>query len=67
VFSKCVATNENRMNRWGKEVYANSPNFEVVFNYEFLEEYPDKNSSDNEDPPDQGNRYTETYRLSEVQ
>jgi len=55
------------MNRWGKEVYANSSNFEVVFNYEFLEEYPDKNSSDNEDPPDQGNRYTETYRLSEVQ
>ena len=51
------------MNQWGKEVYANSPDFEVVFNYEFLEDYLDKHSSDNEDPPDQGNRYTETYRL----
>jgi len=62
VFSKCVTTNEGKLNQWGKEVYANSPDFEVVFNYELLDDYLDKHSSDMEDPPGQGNR----YRISQV-
>ena len=52
VFSKCVETNEGEKNQWGKEVFTNSPDFKVVFNYEFIEDYLDTHSSNME----QGNR-----------
>jgi len=44
-FNKCITTNEGEEVR-GNEVHATSDTFKVDFNYEFLEDFQDKHSSD---------------------
>ena len=51
-FSKCVTTNEGK-NKFGfrnEEVHADSRKLKVKFNYEFLEDFQDEQSSDRYPP-----------------
>jgi len=45
-FNRCVTTNEGTDDDWGSKVHATSDTFRVDFNYEFLEDFQDKYSSD---------------------
>jgi len=45
-FNRCVTTNEGTDDDWGSKVHATSDTFRVDFNYEFLEDFQDKHSSD---------------------
>ena len=44
-FNRCVTTNEGK-SFLGEEVHATNDTFEVQYNYEFLEDFKDKHSSD---------------------
>jgi len=44
-FNRCVTTNEDKKDH-GNEVHATSDALKVDFNYEFLEDFPDKHSPD---------------------
>ena len=45
-FNRCVTTNEGKKDGLGNEVHATSNSLRVDFNYEFLEDFQDKNSPD---------------------
>jgi len=47
-FNKCVTTNENKKHHMDSEVvvHPTSDTFQVKFNYEFLEDFQYKHSSD---------------------
>jgi len=46
-FNRCVTTNEGK--GFSQEVHATNDTFEVQYNYEFLEDFKDKHSSDRYD------------------
>ena len=52
-FSKCVETNEGNEEEIEK-VHADSRNLKVKFNYEFLEDFQDEQSPDNESSGEDG-------------
>ena len=45
-FDRCVTTNEGKGESWDEEVHADSRKLKVKFNYEFLEDFQDVESSD---------------------
>ena len=49
-FSRCVTTNKGKDKLRKEEVLADSHNLRVDFNYEFLEDFQDKQSSDRYKP-----------------
>ena len=62
-FSKCVKTNKGR--DWGKKVHADSRKLKVKFNYEFLEDFQDEQSSDKQSSDEAGATNIDTrYTLS---
>ena len=54
VFSRCVKTNKGKGQSWDEEVHADSRNLEVEFNYEFLEDFQNKQPSDNQFSREEG-------------
>ena len=67
VFSKCVETNKGEK-ELGEEVHAASHKLKVKFNYEFLEDFQDEQSSDNQSSGEEGetnidNRYTPSAQI----
>ena len=62
-FDRCVTTNEGKGESWDEEVHADSRKLKVKFNYEFLEDFQDVESSDKQSSGEEGatnidSRYT---------
>ena len=62
-FSRCVTTNKGKGSSWEEEVHANSRKLEVKFNYEFLEDFQDKQSSGEEGPTNKDTRYPRSAHI----
>ena len=67
-FSRCVTTNEGNDKFWNEEVHADSRKLTVKFNYEFLEDFQNKQSSGKlslgeEGPANIDTRYTSNAQI----
>ena len=53
-FSRCVETNKGKDELMNEEVHADSHKLEVRFNYEFLEDFQDEQSSNKQSSGEEG-------------
>ena len=64
-FSRCVTTNRGKDEWQHEEVHADSRNLEVMFNYEFLEDFQDEHSSGKQSSDEEGATNNDTrYKRS---
>ena len=62
-FSRCVTTNKGKGSSWEEEVHADSRKLEVKFNYEFLEDFQNEQSSGEEGQTITDTRYPQSAQI----
>ena len=65
-FCRCVETNKGKDELRNEEVHADSHKLKVKFNYEFLEDFQDEESSNKQSSGEEGPTHTDTRYVHPV-